>query len=291
MGRKRRSTLRILNALAILAVLGIAAPTPILGQTALDPQVEVRAGLERLVEEPLPRVLPEGKFAFAISHRPWNEAFEDPVRDFFGYDGGLLRVRLDLRCGLPWGFDAGVVRTNGVAAERYDSWSADLRFARSLALLDDMTLDLGLQGGGTWFEQENAPDALAPWGWSGAGLGVGPVWLGGGVEVHGNSSSPWKKTTDPDHTVGAHLEAVARWSPVLALGSEMTLPVAGYGLDVPAWIVGPRWNTWNHSFSVWLGNGRSGGPDGRLVGAQEWGKVVLGFQILREGVLWEVGEP
>ena len=269
----------------------LASPMTTLGQSALDPQPEVRAALERLVEQPLPRTLPEGKYSFAIAHRPWSEAFEDPIRDFFGYDAGLLRVRLDLRMGLPWGFDAGVVRTNGVLAEPYDSWSGDVRVARNLRFSEAWTVDLALQGGGTWFEQENAPDALAPWGWWGVGCGWGPVWLGGGLEVHGNSSSPWKKTTDPDHTVGAHVEAIARWSPGVALGSEMAMPVSGYGLDSPAWTIGPRWNTWNHSFALWLGNARSGGPDGRLVGARKWGGVVLGFQIVREGKLWESEEP
>lgn len=282
-------SLKPIGFLALLCAMFAASPR---AQSAIDPQPEVRAALERLVEQPLPRTVPEGKMSFAISHRPWYEAFDDPLRDFFGYDGGLLRVRLDLRLGLPWGFDAGLVRTNGVLTEAYDAWSGDVRVARNVRLPEGIGLDLGLQGGGTWFEQENAPDAFAPWGWAGLGVGFGRrVWLGGGLEVHGNSSSPWKKTTDGDHTVGAHAEALARWSDGFALGAELAQPIAGYGLDVPAWIVGPRWNTWNHSFCLWLGNGRSGGPDGRLVGAREWGTVVLGFQIVREGTLWEPSRP
>lgn len=269
----------------LLPVLVLGAQ--VRGQSALDPQPEVRAALERLVEQPLPRTVPEGRLSFAITHRPWGEAFQDPLRDFFGYDGGALRVRLDLRLGLPWGLDAGLVRTNGILAERYDAWSGDLRGARTLRLTGGGTVDLALQGGATWFEQENSPDAWGPWVWTGIGGGWGRMWFGGGLEAHGNSSSPWKTSTDPNPTVGAHLEAVARWTEGFALGIEAGLPLRGYGMGLPAWIAGPRWNTWNHSFALWLGNARSGGPDGRLVGVPRLGAVVLGFQIVREGRLWE----
>jgi len=257
---------------------------------ALDPEPGIHAPLERLVEEPLPRTVCEGCLVFALSHRPFREAFADPVRDLLGYDGGFLRVRLDLRVGLlPW-LDVGATRTNGILLESYDSWSSDLRMAGRLALSDDFRLDLGTQLGATWFEQEDAPDAVAPWAWSGAGISTGIVWLGGGIEWHANSSSPDKKDVDPDGTLALHAEAVLRIRQNLSITSEMARPVAGYGHGIPSWTFGPRWNTWRHVFSVWLGNGISGGPDGRLVGSDRWWEPVLGFQIVREATLWNTGK-
>jgi hypothetical protein len=261
------------------------------GFDAIDPQPGIRTPLERAVESPLPTTTCEGCLLFAMSHRPWGEAFDDPARDLFGYDGGFLRVRLDLRLGLFPGFDVGLTRTNGVAREAYDSWSGDLRLTQNWKPRDGWSLDAGVQGGGTWFEQENAPDASAPWVWSGVGVGFDPLWIGGGVEWHGNSSSPWKSSESPDATLAIHGQAILRVRENLAMVGEISQPVSGYGLPCPAWTIGPRWTTWRHIFSVWLGNARSGGPDGRLVGARSWGKPVLGFQIAREATMWNTEKP
>jgi len=259
---------------------------------AIDPQPGIRTPLERLVEEPLPRVVCTGCLAFAISHRPWQESFADPIRDLFGYDEGFVRVRLDLRLGVREGFDLGATRTNGVGAEPYDSWSGDLRWARSWSPAPTERADVGIQAGGTWFEQEDAPDSWAPWGWAGAGFGIAPVWLGGGLEFHGNSSGPRKRDTDPSGTLAIHLETIVRLRDNLALAAETAKPIDGYGMRYPAWTFGPRWTTWRHVFSLWIGNARTGGPDGRLAGASLAFSPVLGFQLVREGTLWNAqGAP
>lgn len=256
----------------------------------IDPQPGIRTPMERLVEEPLPRTVCEGCMVFALSHRPYREAFADPLRDMFGYDGGFLRVRLDLRVGLlPW-LDVGTTRTNGILLERYDAWSADFRMARKVELSEDIAFDIGTQAGFTWFEQEDAPDALAPWTWSGIGATMGSVWLGSGFEWHANSSSPDKTDSDADGTIAVHTEAILRIRPNLSLTTEIVRPVAGYGHGIPSWTFGPRWTTWRHVFSIWMGNARTGGPDGRLVGARRWGAPVLGFQIVREATLWNTGK-
>lgn len=275
---------------SVWPLLLVASPGGAEPADPLDPQPGIRTPLERVVEEPLPRTVCEGCLVFALSHRPHLEAFADPIRDLFGYDGGFVRVRLDLRVGiLPW-LDAGATRTNGILLERYDAWSADLRAAHRFARPDGSGSDLGLQAGTTWFEQEDAPDALAAWGWVGAGTSAGPVWLGGGLEWHSNSSSPDKRDSDPDATWGLHAEAIVRLRQNLSVAAEIARPVSGYGHRIPSWTLGPRWNTWRHVFSVWLGNGRGGGPDGRVTGASRWGSPVLGFQIVREATLWNTGK-
>lgn len=253
---------------------------------AIDPQPGVRSPMERLVEASLPRTTCPGCLVFALSHRPFVEAFEDPVRDFLGYDGGFLRVRIDLRVGLtPW-LDVGATRTNGILRERYDAWSGDVRAARRFEFADGWKLDAGIESGFTWFEQEDAPDAVAPWFRQSAGLAAGPTWIGAGIDWHGNSSSPDKKSSDPDASLAIHSEFLFRLRANLALAIEAAQPLAGYGYRYPSWTIGPRWNTWRHAFSVWLGNARTGGPDGRVVGAKDLGSPVLGFQLVREATLW-----
>lgn len=276
-------------ACASLSLIGPASGFDVLDP--IDPEPGIRSPLERLVEAGLPRTVCHGCLVFSLSHRPWVEAFEDPIRDFLGYDGGFLRVRIDLRVGLtPW-LDVGATRTNGILRERYDAWSGDARTARRFELPGGGKLDAGLEAGVTWFEQEEAPDALAAWFRNSAGVVMGPVWTGIGLDWHGNSSSPDKRSTDPDATLAVHAESIVRLRSNLSLAAELAKPVAGYGYRHPAWTFGPRWNTWRHAFSVWVGNARTGGPDGRVVGAKTWGSPVLGFQLVREATLWNTRKP
>src|SRR5688572_22819147 len=66
-----------------------------------------------------------GTILFVVTHRTRRGVLRDPFYDYLGFDGGGLKVGINLRMGLAKGLDFGFARLNGTA-EPFDTYEFDL---------------------------------------------------------------------------------------------------------------------------------------------------------------------
>ncbi len=227
----------------------------------------------------LPQTIPYKSFLLTIDHRGSSPAFENPFRDFMGFDNGGLKISLGLRYSPIEKLDVGFRRSNNVY-EPWDTYEFDGRykiFDESTQLVDGAAI-----GGFTWFYQDNSQDAS---GFYMSGL-LGKsfkdlFYLSSGIIIHTNSTYMTKQLTDDASTTAIPITFIFSPKAGLSLEAEMALPVLGYRASNPSYSIGAKYATWRHSFSILFTTSQYTTFDGVVTGAGQMDKPVLGFLITR----------
>jgi hypothetical protein len=239
------------------------------------------APVERALDVPLPRTVRKGYLQFVIGHRNRTPVDEDTFHNFFGFDGGNLKIGLGLYYGLLDNWDVGVYRLNGTV-EKFDTW----QFSTKWQALSETNrwVDFAVLGGASLYtisgEEEDWGGFVSPL--FGRSLGE-KFYASAGALYHSNSSALDKTAADTDYSTAVLGSLTARVSPRVMLVGEFSTPVAGYQARSTAWAGGIKFVTWGHSFSFLAGNTQSISLDGLAAGtALEGDEVVLGFVITRD---------
>lgn len=239
------------------------------------------APVERALDVPLPRTVRKGYLQFVIGHRNRTPVDEDTFHNFFGFDGGNLKIGLGLYYGLLDNWDVGVYRLNGTV-EKFDTW----QFSTKWQALSETNrwVDFAVLGGASLYtisgEEEDWGGFVSPL--FGRSLDE-RLYASVGALYHSNSSALDKTAADEDDSTAVLGSLTARISPRVMLVGEFSTPVAGYQARSTAWAGGIKFVTWGHSFSFLAGNTQSISLDGLAAGTALRGDdVVLGFVITRD---------
>lgn len=237
--------------------------------------------IDRAFAVPLPRTVRRGVLQTVIDHRNSVPVDEEPLHNFFGFDGGSLKIGLGLTYGLTDTADIGVYRLNGTA-EAFDTYQFTGRYQ---ALNEgEHEVDLTLLAGLSLFTMADREDA------SGAVYGVlagrsllKRLYLSAGALHHMDSSSEVKTAPDDEESSAVLASVHGRLRSNLALVAEAAAPVGGYDAGNAAWSAGIKFNTHRHTFSLVASNTQYMGLDGIAAGSSsEADDVILGFSITRE---------
>jgi len=247
--------------------------------------------LERVVSVPTALTLRQFTWEIVVDHRTWQpftdksfftaEHWRENFFDLVGFDAGALKIGLGLRFGILDELEVGAYRLNG-AVLAFDTWELDLKW-QALKQADHW-VNLAVRAGGTWFAQEDAPDA-------GGGFGQAIVdhlfWdrlrIGTGLMFHSDSTGERKSVDDTDWSLAipAYLEVrILGW---LAWNLEVTTNVAGWGDDWPNFASSLRFLTNRHTFSLVLSNYQYLSADGVVANSfRGFDELIVGFTITRE---------
>lgn len=271
-------------------------------------QVRTRAGasefwtdaypqIDRGVNLPLPQPVRRGAVVLVVDHRTHKPFTENTWHDYFGFDGGSLKIGLGLRFGVWHGLDAGVYRLNS-ATERFDVYEFDARY--QLLRQARHIVDLGLRGGVTWFSQQDAEDAV---GFLGQLLLARRLFnrltLATGLLFHSESTNGVKSAQDDNWSLATMALVDVRILGWLAWNAEVAINVAGYGTrdardaageDVSSWpsfSSSVRFVTNRHTFALVLSNNPYTSSDGYVANTPRgFDKLIVGFTITREWNFW-----
>ncbi len=221
---------------------------------------------------------------FIVEHRPYESLFsgEDAFFDYFGFDGGNLKVALGFRFGILDNLDVGITRLSDGGKVAYDTYEFNARYA--FLNQQKHQIDAAVVGGVTWFAQKDAKDAAGGFGQ----LFIDRVFfdmlmVGVGFAFHSESSSDVKSTKD-DAFSGA-VTGLLEWRMIdrLAFTAEVGASVFGYKEKWPALSFGLKVLTNRHVFTLMLTNTQFILADGIVANSwREPSDWVLGFQIVRE---------
>ncbi|MFH2006942.1 MAG: DUF5777 family beta-barrel protein [bacterium] len=238
--------------------------------------------LERVVTHKLARTTRRLGLLIIVDHRTNQPAFtKNILKDFFGLDGGGLKIGLGLRFGIFDDLDIGFLRLNGVA-EIFDVYEFDVRY--HFLRQEKHHLDMGLVVGGTWFEQRNAKDA-------GGAYGqlifhrtfFRRLLVGASLLFHSDSSLDTKKKSDTQWSFAIGTFLHLRIHRAVAWTFEMMNAVAGFRAEHPAWSSSVQFLTQRHTFSLVLTSTNYFSSDGMVSNTwRSWKELVIGFSITRE---------
>jgi hypothetical protein len=227
----------------------------------------------------LPRpILPQSAL-LTIEHRAQSPAFDNPLRDGFGLDNGLLKIGIGLRYSPIKNLDAGFRRVNN-AMDPFDTYEIDARYC----FLDERTrlLDAALGIGTTLFYQDTSGVASGYFATITAGRSVGNrIYLASGALYHSNSTYFSKTVADQDWTLCVPFSLALRVFGGFSVLTEEFFPIQGYRAGKPGYAYGFKYTTFRHSFSVLLTNTQYTTMDGVVTGSDRLDKPVLGFLITR----------
>ncbi|MBM4394590.1 MAG: hypothetical protein FJ087_02740 [Deltaproteobacteria bacterium] len=239
--------------------------------------------IHRIVNVPTARTTRRNAFLFQVDHRASAPIRANPFRDFFGFDGGTLKIGLGLRFGAWNGVDVGVSRVSR-GSDAFTTWELDAawRFLRQ----ERHHLDLAIRGGGTWFQQAPLSDS--------AGGGFAQLLatrsffrdrlvISTGVLYHSSSSNETKSDADPAWSIAIPGALEGRPLTWLALGFEVIGPVAGYRSRYPAMAGSVKFVTHRHHFAILVSDTPYLSADGIVPGSDRGIRdVLIGFAISRE---------
>ena len=226
-------------------------------------------------------------FVFSIVHRT-NAAFsDDPFETFLGFDGGALKIGLDLRYGIIRGLDAGISRLNGTV-ENFDTYTWDIRWQGLTQ--KEHGVDGALRIGLSWFAQARGGDALKPFGQILLSRVFAHRFLvGTGLLYHSDSSYETKSEAATEWSMAAQALVDIRLHEKVAISLEGAYTLAGYrarneaGNSWPTFSIGPKVITNRHTFAVVLSNTQYFTPDGIVSNSPRGGDdLIVGFNISRE---------
>lgn len=253
--------------------------------------------IDRGLNLPLPTPVRKGAMVLVVDHRTYKPFIENTWHDYFGFDGGSLKIGLGLRFGILDFLDAGVYRLNS-ATERFDTYEFDarLRFLRQ----ERHFVDVGVRGGLTWFSQEDADDALGGF----AQLLLARrlfqrLTLGAGLLFHSDSTNGVKSSSDDDWSLATAVIVDVRILGWLAWNVELGINVAGYGTRekqdaagedltaYPSLSSSVRFVTSRHTFALVVTNNPYTSADGVVCNSPRgFDELVVGFTITREWNFW-----
>jgi len=217
-----------------------------------------------------------------VDHRT-HKAFTDDIwHNYFGLDGGNLRIGLGVRFGIIDGLDVGVYRLNDAGLDRYDLYEFDVK-CRPL-YQERFQIDLAIRAGLAWYSQKDADDAVRVF----LQLLVSRTFwnrltVGAGFLFHPDSGGENKSNLDTEYSMAVPFLAEVRILPWLAWNVELAVNVAGYGEAYPAWASSVKFITNRHTFALVLSNTQYIGADGIV--ANSWRgfhNLIVGFAITRE---------
>ena len=219
-----------------------------------------------------------------IDDRPYQILFtgEDVFFDFFGFDGGNLKVGIGLRYSIIEGLDAGFTRLSDGRTVAFDTYEFNARYA--FLRQEKHEIDAALLAGVSWFAQKGRKDVAGRF----AQLFIDRVFLdmlllGAGFGFHSDSSSD-EKAADDDAFSGA-IFGIVEWRMIdpLAFTADIAANVFGYEEKWPAFSFAIKVLTHRHVFSLILTNTQFILSDGIVAdawrGLSDW---VFGFQTTRE---------
>lgn len=230
--------------------------------------------------------VPDGKFAFRVTHRFARDLSEGSVgslaEDFFGFDAGG-QIGLELRYGIMSGWQAGLYRTSDRTIQLFTQYSVLRRTAGRLSL-DALAV---LEG----TNNLRGTDPATP---SGEG-GRSPA-LGGVVSrVFGrvgalNATVAWVNNTNPlpsalvDHndTVVLGVGGRVRIRPTLYVVGEITPRLGGYAPGAPLGSVAIEKRVGGHAFQINVSNGIGSTLAQVARGAASADEWYIGFNINRK---------
>ncbi len=208
------------------------------------------------------------------------DAFKNIFHDYFGFDGGGLKIGLGVRLGIVEGLDAGIGRLND-AGDPYDTWQIDAKWR--ILNQEKHPLDLALRAGASLFTSEGSFKAGALGQLIVNRLIAKRYTLGASLLFHSRSYTRNKRASDTSYTLGAGAFMEARFSEALGLVAEGAWGFAGYHAKNPTFSLGPKIFTNRHTFSIVLSNTQYVFDDGILANTDRRGKgMILGFNITRE---------
>ena len=238
---------------------------------------------DRIVNVLTAQTVRPGAMTLTVDHRAYKSFWsgEDAWFDYLGLDSGNLKIGIGLRVGLKEYMDVGFYRlSNG--RDLFDVYEFDTKM-RFLSQ-DNAFVNASLRVGGTWFVQQNAPDAAGFLGQVNVDRRLfGTLLIGTGFAFHTDSSNDRKYygDQDPSAAVLGYLE----WRPVrrFSLNGEMAAAVAGYKSKYPNFAFSTRFLTHRHSFALVVSNTQYMSADGIVTNSwRGFGHMVFGFQIVRE---------
>lgn len=234
------------------------------------------------------RPTPHLSLRFIIDHRTNRSVSDNPFHDFFGFDGGGLKVGLGLRFGL-WGWiDAGIYRLNN-ATDAFDTYELDVKVQ---ALRQEAhQVDLAIRVGLSWFSQQDAQDA--------AGVlaqlllmrrFAQRVAVGAGLLFHSNSTNQVKSNLDDAGSLALQLAGSWRIATWLSWDLEAAYALAGYttrdkeGVDAyPTLSTALNFITNRHTFALVVSNNPNVAADGVVANTSRgFDELVIGFAISRQ---------
>lgn len=238
---------------------------------------------DRIVNVLTAQTVRPGAMTLTVDHRAYKSFWsgEDAWFDYLGLDSGNLKIGIGLRVGLKEYMDVGFYRlSNG--RDLFDVYEFDTKM-RFLSQ-DYAFINASLRVGGTWFVQQNAPDAAGFLGQVNIDRRLfGTLLIGTGFAFHTDSSNDEKYygDQDPSAAVLGYLE----WRPIrrFSLNGEMAAAVAGYKSKYPNFAFSTRFLTHRHSFALVVSNTQYMSADGIVTNSwRGFGHMVFGFQIVRE---------
>lgn len=250
------------------------------GEPPLSWQSDDYAAIDRAFSVPYPRTTTKGSFLFSIEHRAFEPVNEDPGQNLLGFDSGNLKIGIGLRYGITDEVDVGVRRFNGTV-DLFDVYEFDLRMqVQSEA---SSMLDFSFQTGGTWFDEPEKSDFFGFYGMMTIGKTLADrTYITAGVLHHTESTGPMKTEADETSSSAALFSANFLVRTGLAIVAEFSLPVNGYDSGYGTWAIGPKLQTWGHSFAIVFSNSQFISYDGLSAGSERSNDPVFGFTITRE---------
>jgi hypothetical protein len=237
--------------------------------------------LERTVNILTANPTRRNSFLFIIDHRNRMPINEEPFDNFFGFDGGGLKIGLGLRYGLTDDADIGIYRLNGTA-ETFDTYEFDFRYR--LLRQEKHFVDLAIRPGYTLFVQPHGQDASAGF----IQVLINRTFhdrlrLGTGFLYHSDSSNDVKSDRDSNSSSAFFSSLEFRILPQLAWSIEMSETVAGYHSAHPRISSSLKYLTDRHIFSLVFSNSQYTGADGIVSNTdRSFSDIILGFSITRE---------
>jgi len=218
---------------------------------------------------------------FLLDHRNMDTFLEDPLENWFGFEGSGLKYGIGIRYGIIEGLEAGFYRLSRTV-ERFDVYEFDVKYQPLNQ--KDHVVDLAVRAGGTWFVQYDMDDAF---GYFGQFLIDHIFWdrlvLGTGLLFHSDSSNDVKSTEDTEWSLAVQGLAEVRIVSFMAWDIEVAESVAGYGAEWPSFSTALKFFTHRHTFSVVFSNSPYTSADGVVSNSgRGFDDLVLGFQLTRE---------
>ncbi|MBI2440927.1 MAG: hypothetical protein HYV35_06095 [Lentisphaerae bacterium] len=226
-----------------------------------------------------PRTIEKHHVLLSLDHRAFTPVDDHPGRNLLGFDTGNLKIGLGLRYGLLDNLDLAVGRYNGTTDD-FDVYEFSLRcqVVNEQKNGFDGAFVLGLSA----FDEPEREDFYGTY----AELLAGKTFFRRlyptvGIMHHSESTGIGKTADDDQSSLAVATTLNALLVDRLALVSEWSFPVAGYNAGYPAWVVGLKYSTWGHSFSLVLSNTQNISSDGLVAGSDRLARPIIGFTITR----------
>ena len=238
--------------------------------------------IERIVNVPTARVTRKFAFLFVVDHRASEAIRNNPFQDFFGFDGGNLKIGLGLRFGVWDDLDVGVYRLSR-GSDPFTVWELDARWR--FLQQEKYVLDMTARAGGTWFQQAPVSDSA---GGGFAQLAITRSFfnerlvLSTGLFYHSSSSSDAKSDLDKAWSLAIPAGIEGRPLTWLAFDFEVVGAVAGYRAAYPGISGAVKFVTNRHTFSIIVANTQYISADGIAGSDRGIRDVLIGFNITRE---------